>query len=530
VRLRQNVWLAWGLVVLVVLVLAAPVLTYPLGRDQGEFATIGAGILRGAVPYVDLWNPKPPAIFYTYAGVIRLFGQSTFAVRALDLLLYVPMAAALFALGRRLSGVWVGLWATGLFGVFYFTETFWTLSQNDGVAALPMTLAVWSVFALQDASTARARLIYAAVAGALAALTLWFKYPYLFFVLALVAGYLIMRRRWVWREVVAFCAGGLLVGLGGMAYLASIGALAAWWQSARVTAGYTAQGYDLGVFLADMRNYAGYRWTHWHVLWVLAIGWFPARFLAYKSGKLPNNRTYTVTDTHRWRMIGVWLMGTAIAMLIQAKGYDYHWLPMLPPLSLLAADTTHRLITLLASWLDTPQQKYYTRIALAIGLALSVWLGVHTWGTAFGYLSGREPAADYHARFVGGEVRADESQAVADYLRQRVAPNDTLYIWGFRPEVYYLTQTRPATRFIFQFPLVADWYPDDWQQQNVDTLWASLPPYVLVLRGDFMPWVTGQDADSNTLLQDYTELNNWLIFNYERETQIGNFLVWKRKA
>jgi hypothetical protein len=42
--------------------------------------------------------------------------------------------------------------------------------------------------------------------------------------------------------------------------------------------------------------------------------------------------------------------------------------------------------------------------------------------------------------------------------------------------------------------------------------------------------VTGRDADSNTLLQEYPELNNWLMFNYEREMQIGNFFVWRRRG
>ncbi|MEL6269662.1 MAG: hypothetical protein AAFR22_07610, partial [Chloroflexota bacterium] len=137
---------------------------------------------------------------------------------------------------------------------------------------------------------------------------------------------------------------------------------------------------------------------------------------------------------------------------------------------------------------------------------------------------------EYHAHFIGGEFVADESLHVSQYLREHTTPNDTLYIWGFRPEIYYMSDLRPASRFIFQFPLVAEWYPPEWQQQNVDTLWASLPPYVVVVQGDFMPWVTGVDADSNTLLQSYTELNNWLIFNYERDTQIGNFLIWRRKA
>ncbi|MCA9907880.1 MAG: hypothetical protein KC519_04465, partial [Anaerolineae bacterium] len=74
-----------------------------------------------------------------------------------------------------------------------------------------------------------------------------------------------------------------------------------------------------------------------------------------------------------------------------------------------------------------------------------------------------------------------------------------------------------------------DWYPPAWREENVDLLWAALPPYVLILQVDYMPWVTGSEDDSNTLLQSYTELNNWLIYNYERETQIGNFFIWRRK-
>jgi hypothetical protein len=88
----------------------------------------------------------------------------------------------------------------------------------------------------------------------------------------------------------------------------------------------------------------------------------------------------------------------------------------------------------------------------------------------------------------------------------------------------------PAIRFIFQFPLVGTWYPPQWKEEAVDILWAAMPPYVLVLQVDYMPWVTGRNEDSNTLLQEYTELNNWLIANYTRETEIGNFFVWRRKS
>ncbi|MGV2437474.1 MAG UNVERIFIED_CONTAM: hypothetical protein LVT10_23355 [Anaerolineae bacterium] len=112
----------------------------------------------------------------------------------------------------------------------------------------------------------------------------------------------------------------------------------------------------------------------------------------------------------------------------------------------------------------------------------------------------------------GGEYVASESVAMAQWLREHVPPTDTLYIWGFRPEIYYLSQLRPATRFIFQFPLVGAWYPPEWKQENVDVLWASLPPYVLVLQADYMPWVTGRDADYSYPAQRISSLARLVNF------------------
>jgi hypothetical protein len=170
---------------------------------------------------------------------------------------------------------------------------------------------------------------------------------------------------------------------------------------------------------------------------------------------------------------------------------------------------------------------FASSLAAAAFLCIIVF---NTWPRAWPYLSGQESQIAYDGQFQAGEFVADESLEVANFLRERVAPGNSLFIWGFRPEVYYLSRLNPAVRFIFNFPLVADWYPAAWREETVDILWAALPPYVLVLQVDYMPWVTGSHDDSNTLLQSYTELNDWLIFNYERETQIGNFFLWRRKS
>src|SRR5215218_1754503 len=100
--LKRPAFLLIALIAILTLI-ALPTLTYPLGRDQGEFATIGRGILDGRIPYVDLWNPKPPAVFYVYCLAMTLFGCTTAALHVIDLLIYPPIALALYWIAGRVA-------------------------------------------------------------------------------------------------------------------------------------------------------------------------------------------------------------------------------------------------------------------------------------------------------------------------------------------------------------------------------------------------------------------------------------------
>jgi hypothetical protein len=564
----------WPLLALIAftLLLALPTLTYPLGRDQGEFATIGRGLLEGRIPYRDLWNPKPPAVFYLYAAAMSLFGRSTEALRALDLVFMPGMMLGLYWLGLRLFNRRVGLWAALLLAVFYFSETFWTLTQNDGLVLLPMILAVACIVEARHHARRGAWLLLFS-AGALAGIIFWFKYPFALFIGLLLLLIALQRRAFGYQLPAtsyqpsaisyqpfaidprlstidyrlltsSFPPGLALTGLGFALYLVAIGAWPDLVESARVTSQYTALTFNWAEFSGLLGTALGFRWSHWGLLAVLAlIGLFLKRTAVSEqlapSGKIPVPTSSPATSHQPLATLSLWLLTALAIMLVQAKAYDYHWLPMLPPLALLGGVGVHHLVRLVKgrdksrpySGADearlVPTGRIFTS---AVGGLLLASMAVNTWGRAWPYLSGQIDQRAYYAGFQAGEFIASESLEVADYLRGRVAPGDTLTIWGFRPEIYYLSGLNPATRFIFQFPLVGAWYPLEWQQEHVDGLWAAMPPYAIVAQVDYMPWVTGSDDDSNTLLQRYTELNNWLIANYERDAQIGNLFVWRRKS
>ena len=547
------------------LVLALPVLAYPLGRDQGMYANIAQAIRAGGLPFIDMWDIKPPAIYYIYAVQISLFGATPVALRALDLFAAPFLLIPLYTLTRAFGGHRAARWAMLLFPVFYFTETFASLTQSDSLVVLPMTWAVLAAFrAGESRAGTRPALIWAFTCGVLSALLIWFKHYYVLFALALAAAHIWHRWRMmrgaprdfrrVAVEAAAFVSGGLIVGIPSLIYFASNGILSEMLTIAQGTQQYNAQAFaSLEAFWAQMGNYVAFRWWHWGPLLLLAaspilgVGARRARRLLLKNsvhkatgdtGRLdPARRVGAEFSPLLW----LWILAGLVFVIIQAKGFDTHWIPLLPPLVILASRA-------LASWLSALEQSisHQTRflsdggtsrttvrwlIAALPILFFSAILAKDTWVRAWPYLTGQHSQRAYLRQFQAGDLNAAESFRMARWLKERTRPGDSVYIWGFRPEVAFMSGLRPATRFQAQFALVGERYPQAWKAENVDTLWAALPEYVLVVRADYMPWVTGSDKDSNTILADeYQALRDWLIYNYDRHTELDNFLIWKRKG
>ena len=82
---------------MLVLVLAVAIAVYlrlnllniPFDRDEGEYAYAGQQILQGNLPYDVIYNMKFPGVYYMYAAVFAVFGESIAAVRFTGLCLHL---------------------------------------------------------------------------------------------------------------------------------------------------------------------------------------------------------------------------------------------------------------------------------------------------------------------------------------------------------------------------------------------------------------------------------------------------------
>ena len=561
------------LIVAVVLIAAAPTLLYPMGRDQGMYANIAASILRGGTPYTDMWDIKPPPIYYLYALGMSLFGQTPVGIRAIDLLLVPLGLLGLVRIGTLLGNSRVGQWAALLYGVFYFSDQFTNLTQSDSLVTVFIIAAAVCVLQSQQYPVGtRKALLWSLSAGAWCGFIVWFKQYQLFFIGALIL-YQVWHRRGHWlalsREALSFVVGGLLTGGGLLAYFAAIGVFNELLIVAQSTSAYNAQYTDWGAFLSQIGSYFAFRWAIWSPVFTLTVVAFVLALLRRFRGK--------------WLLAWLWLIAGIAFMMIQRLGFDTHWIPMLPALSLLSGAALDALLIPFTSENKPLPLARNERMGAGVGVGgsksetfiefgmsksnppsptlppqggkgekplplarnerMGAGVGVgavfaacfiailayNTWLPALPYLLEREDQVAYYARFQANDLKPEQGLQVVNYLRERVAVGDTIYIWGFRPEIAFMGGWRPATRWQAQFPLVATWYPHEWQQQNVDILWAALPPYALIVRDDYMPWVTGRSDDSYTILQDYTELNNWFIANYDIVATLGDFLICQRK-
>jgi len=227
-------------------------IAFEYGRDQGIYAVVADGLLHGEVPYRDIWDFKPPGIFFVFALAQALFGPSTYAVRVLEALGFASLVWAFAIYSRRHLGSALPGIAGGAFAVLAHVQLeYWNTAQPSSFGAIVLAWAL--VCATYEPTGGRSRrgVMPAAwlASGALYAFGALLKPP-LGAGIVVSGAFVAWRRRRMARPgerataaivPLAFLAAGSLVPLAlVIGYFAAVGALADMYQALFVFApGYT---------------------------------------------------------------------------------------------------------------------------------------------------------------------------------------------------------------------------------------------------------------------------------------------------
>jgi MFS family permease len=93
----------------------------------------------------------------------------------------------------------------------------------------------------------------------------------------------------------------------------------------------------------------------------------------------------------------------------------------------------------------------------------------------------------------GGPIAAENQRnaAVGRYVRDHSSAGATLFVWGNEPQLYYLADRSPATRFIYLLPLTTPGYVTSGMIDGVRAQLEANPPALIVDVGSLEPGSPG---------------------------------------
>ncbi len=401
-------------------------------RDPGVFLYIGWRILNGDLPYRDIWDHKPPVIFYVNALGLALGGGSRWGVWILELVSLFLAAWLGYQLIKKYFGIFPAvfsllLWLLSLVGVLQggdFTTEF----------TLPMQFAALWLLVVPTQIKDGTRFFIIGALGALAFFTkqttigMWAA-----IVIYLTASHLSVRafKQWA-REILIIGTGALTVTLFIVGFFAVQGAFPQFWSAAfEYNFVYAGRG---GTDFAQRFD-------------TLLRGLRPLTFTGLTQfGLLGFALTLTLTLTKRFLpkesvpVLAVVLIDLPIELYLVSlteKTFLHYYMTLLPALAVLTAVTAWSVIQVLSRW----QFPAWVRAAAAL-----IVLGGFAWSYFDNYLD---------QTYI---YRKNRDDAAIQYLLQNSSPDDKVLIWGAEAAVNFFAQRESPTRFVYQYPLQNDNY------------------------------------------------------------------------
>jgi hypothetical protein len=461
----------------------------------------------GALPYRDIYDQNMPAAFAFYVLVGRIFGYGDLGFRLADLCVLALIGACTWCWGRPM-GARYGLVAALLFALIYLSYGAALSLQRDIVLLLPVAGALAaSVSALPGGwRFLLAGLLFGLAAAIKPHAAIGFP-PLLLFLLAEEAAALPRPR----RRPLAAAAGLALLGLvipaaATVAYLAAAGVLDDFLAMALNYLPLFARLTGLHQTIAGPERvrylFEGYLAVGGHQLWVGA-GLVGAA-VALRWGRLnPSQRRQVLL------MLGLALC-YSFYPLFQGRFWDYHFLPLLYTLALLAALCA----------LPQPGQARLLGHLAPLALLVAV-IGLRV-----------APAEELSYQITGHPLppfKAGRVEQIAGFLSERVRPGETVQPldWtGGALHAMLIAGVPAATPFIYDFQFyhhVREPYIQGLRQRFIAELEAARPRFILDIN-DISTIISGADAASS-----FPELEAVLAREYVPVLEGDSYVIYERR-
>lgn len=413
----------------------------PADLDEGNYATIGMMLSRGAVLYRDIGDSKPPLIYYINALISLIFGSNLLVLRLIFAVVSGVTGVFVFLITKKIYGASIGIISACLFIVFSSSPLWGYHSPTNIYSSLMESIAVYlliTAFFLKEREAT-----YTIIAGVFVALSVLIRQTSILLFIAAVVWYLV---RFSWHK--RFQVSETLKHTLRRVFLIILGGSVAFLPTILYFIG--ASGFGEMIYWVLMEPIPGMAqhtpWTLW-----LKAGWFMAAVLAtlpllllaiiVAKNELGRKAEGTL-------LIFLWLaLPPLLFLLFTIPGYVHYYYQILPPLCVVAGKGL------------TSFRQYWRQAGVVTGRKGFRKL-MPTRKQLVGALLIMSVISSLVYTIVVGQAYvcrydAQVAMKVADFIKNQTAPDERIFVFEFwtkiGPLIYYLSERCPPVPRPFFF-------------------------------------------------------------------------------
>lgn len=515
-RKRKNYrpWIVLTIIILFTAAIRIRLLQIPLERDEGEFAYIGQLILQGIPPYLMAYNMKLPGIYAIYALVMAFFGQT---ITGIHLGLMIANCAAtilLFSLTRRLFDNVAAIVAAASFAFLSLSPSVMGTSAHATQFIVPFALG-GTILLLKFIDSNKYPLLL--MSGLLYGLALIIKQHAVFFIVFALLYFtwqITIIRPINWKRLVLgnsmLVISSALPFLLACAILYNIGAFSNFWFWTFTYARQYVSIVPLSDALQNFMTNITQVIDSWVLIWAVAGIGITSIFWNDKSRL---NKFFLLTFFF-------------FSFLTVCPGFyfrEHYFITLLPAIAVLAGVATAASI----QWLYDKKIAPIVQIIPFFIIATAITYPVVKLGDFFFKATPVEACRSMYKL-----NPFPESIEIGEYIKNHSTKDDRIAVIGSEPQIYFYTNRKSATGFIYVYSLMESHdYASKMQLDMIKEIETSRPKYAILVN---IPdsWLRKPESDMTIVKWSETYFNqNYTIVGLIDAVSEDNYKVyWDEEA
>lgn len=473
-------------------------------RDSGVFLYVGWRFLNGDIPYKDVWDHKPPLIYFVDALGLSITPDSLWGVWILEVIFAFLTFFVLYKLLDREFG-----FLPALAGTIVLTSGMLAILARGNVteeyALVFQVLGVWLFVGAWRRDFPVRTSFWIGLLGGLAfnfkqtTIGIWVTYALILLVIRL------LQRKVPVKDILALAAGWALPSIVFVIYFASQNALLDYWEQAFLY-NFVYIGKHEGIrrlIPVFIKGFAYLR-NGW-VLQLAVLGWLAGLGYAWSRRK-------SFVQIHPLVLIALLNLPIEVLFItISGRSILHYYLTPLPVMAILSGIlvyTAPRLIAQIPPLSSRTVQRWASRIVFVIIL--------------LGQIGQVRSYPDYIR-----DLRDNDRAPVIEYILENTRATDQVLIIGAESVVNFLARREAPTRYVYQYPLALLGRRPMFEEY-FDQILSNKPTLIIDTRGR-----TQLDEKLYTPLQKRSQIVRegvkYLGENYEQVAQFGEWFVYRLK-